>query len=253
MKLMTLIASMLLIVGGAFILLQQTKQTSKQKVKKTMQETKFNIIGTKYPFQLPELKYAYDALEPHIDKETMTLHHTKHHQGYTNNLNTALEKYPDLQSKTIEELLVNLDALPQEIAATVRNNGGGYFNHALFFDMMAPNASALPEGTVAQAINTNFGSFAKFKEQFDKAAISQFGSGWAWLCMNKSKELIIISTPNQDGPLERGLFPILALDVWEHAYYLKYQNKRPEYLTQWWNVINWNYVEKMLELADKTL
>lgn len=194
--------------------------------------------------ELPALPYAHNALEPHIDARTMEIHHGKHHQGYVNNLNAALEGHADLQGKSVEELLKNLNAVPESIRTAVRNNGGGHANHSLFWPCMSPNGGGEPDGDLAAAINSAFGSFAAFKEQFSKAAATRFGSGWAWLCVNSSGGLEITSTPNQDSPLSEGLTPILGLDVWEHAYYLHYQNRRPDYIAAWWNVVNWAQVAK---------
>ncbi|MGM9972600.1 MAG: superoxide dismutase [Clostridiaceae bacterium] len=198
---------------------------------------------------LPDLKYDYNALEPYIDGLTMTIHHSKHHQTYVNNLNTALEKYPEHASKDVVELLTNLDALPEDIRLAVVNNGGGHYNHSLFWNMLAPNAGGTPTGQVAEAINNKFGSFDKFKEVFEKAAATRFGSGWAWLVVTPNKEVDVMSTPNQNNPISEGLIPILGLDVWEHAYYLKYQNKRPEYISNFWNVVNWSEVERLYQEA----
>ena len=199
-------------------------------------------------FELPQLPYAYDALEPHIDKETMNIHHTKHHNTYVTNLNNALEGHDDLLSKSIEELVANLDAVPESIRTAVRNNGGGHANHSLFWQLLSPNGGGEPKGEVADAINSKFGSFEKFKEEFAKAATGRFGSGWAWLVVNNG-QVEITSTPNQDSPLTEGKTPVLGLDVWEHAYYLKYQNRRPEYITNFWNVVNWDEVEKRYQAA----
>ena len=192
--------------------------------------------------ELPDLPYGYDALEPHIDAETMRIHHTKHHQGYVNNLNAALEKHPELGEKTVEQLLSDLDSVPQDIRTAVRNNGGGHANHSLFWPCMAPGAGGAPSGELAAAIDSAFGSFDAFRESFAKAAATRFGSGWAWLCAGGGGELLITSTANQDNPVSEGLRPILGLDVWEHAYYLNYQNRRPDYVKAWWNVVNWERV-----------
>src|SRR5690625_1488738 len=194
-------------------------------------------------FQLPELPYAYDALEPHFDKETMNIHHTKHHNTYVTNLNNALEGHADLQEKSLEELLSDLDSLPSDIQTAVRNNGGGHANHSLFWTILSPNGGGNPTGELADKINEAFGSFDAFKEQFAAAAAGRFGSGWAWLVV-KGGKLEITSTPNQDTPLMEGVTPILGLDVWEHAYYLKYQNRRPDYVSAFWNVVNWDEVAK---------
>lgn len=195
-------------------------------------------------YELPPLPYDYSALEPHIDEQTMRIHHDKHHAAYINNVNTALEKYPELQGKSVEELIGNLDSVPEDIRTAVRNNGGGHANHTLFWEIMGPNASGEPQGALAQAINDSFGGLAQFKEQFAKAATTRFGSGWAWLVMDGG-QLSITSTQNQDSPLMEGKTPLLGLDVWEHAYYLKYQNRRPDYISAWWNVVNWNKVSEL--------
>ena len=199
-------------------------------------------------YQLPELPYAYDALTPYIDEETMHLHHDKHHNTYVTNLNAAIEKYPELGSKTIEELMSNLDAIPEDIRTAVRNNGGGHVNHTFFWEILAPNAGGVPTGEVKEAIDATFGSFDKFKEEFAAAATTRFGSGWAWLVLDGGK-LSIISTPNQDSPLSEGKTPILGLDVWEHAYYLNYKNVRPEYIKAFWNIVNWDEVAKRYAAA----
>lgn len=199
-------------------------------------------------YTLPDLPYAYDALEPYIDEETMHLHHDKHHNTYVTNLNSAIEKYPELGEKTIEELLSDMDAIPTDIKTAVRNNGGGHANHSFFWEIMAPNAGGKPTGEIKEAINEAFGDFSSFKEEFKKAAAGRFGSGWAWLVMENGK-LAITSTANQDSPLMEGKTPILGLDVWEHAYYLKYKNVRPDYIAAFWNVINWDEVNKRFEAA----
>ena len=193
-------------------------------------------------FELPQLPYAYDALEPHIDKETMNIHHTKHHNTYVTNLNKAVEG-TEFANKPVEELISDLEAVPENIRTAVRNNGGGHANHSLFWQILSPNGGGEPTGELADAINTKFGSFEAFKEEFNKAAIGRFGSGWAWLVVNNG-ELEVTSTPNQDSPLMEGKTPNLGIDVWEHAYYLKYQNRRPEYVAAFWNVINWDEVAK---------
>ena len=199
-------------------------------------------------YTLPDLPYAYDALEPYIDEETMHLHHDKHHNTYVTNLNAAIEKYPELGEKTVEELLSDMDAVPTDIKTAVRNNGGGHANHSFFWEIMAPNAGGEPTGEIKEAINEAFGDFSSFKEEFKKAAVGRFGSGWAWLVMENGK-LAITSTANQDSPLMEGKTPILGLDVWEHAYYLKYKNVRPDYIAAFWNVINWDEVNKRFEAA----
>jgi Fe-Mn family superoxide dismutase len=193
-------------------------------------------------FQLPSLPYSNEALEPHIDAQTMEIHHDRHHNAYVTNLNVALEKAPELQNKTIEEILTGLGSVPEEIRAAVRNNGGGHANHSLFWDIIGPNGGGNPTGELAQAIDSELGGLEKFKEDFAKAATTRFGSGWAWLVVGKDGKLAVTSTPNQDNPLSEGLTPILGLDVWEHAYYLKYQNKRPDYISAFWNVVNWEAV-----------
>jgi len=193
-------------------------------------------------FELPSLPYPEDALEPHIDARTMGIHHDKHHAGYTNNLNNALEGKADLASKSIEDLLGNLDALPDSIRTAVRNNGGGYANHALFWRIMSPDGGGQPTGELATAINGGFGNFDNFKEAFSKAGATRFGSGWAWLFVDSNGNLNVGSTPNQDTPLMEGNTPILGLDVWEHAYYLNYQNRRGDYIAAWWNVVDWDAV-----------
>lgn len=197
-------------------------------------------------YELPELPYAYDALEPYIDKETMTIHHDKHHAAYVNKTNAAVEKHPDLANKTIEELVADLASIPEDIRTTVRNNGGGHANHSFFWKIMSPNGGGEPTGELKNAIDSIFGSFEKFKEAFEAAGAGQFGSGWAWLVVNNGK-LEVTSTPNQDSPLTDGKTPILGVDVWEHAYYLKYQNKRPAYLEAFWNVVDWDAVAKHYE------
>lgn len=196
------------------------------------------------PHELPKLPYSYDALEPHIDARTMEIHHTKHHQTYVNNLNAALEKHHNLQTKSVEELIKDLNAIPEDIRTAVRNNGGGYLNHSMFWPMMSSHGGGEPKGDLVAAIKSAFGDFASFKDQFSKAAAGRFGSGWAWLCVDKSGKLVVNSTPNQDNPISDGLKPILGLDVWEHAYYLKYQNRRADYIGAWWNVVNWEQVAK---------
>ena len=199
-------------------------------------------------YTLPDLPYAYDALEPYIDEETMHLHHDKHHNTYVTNLNAAIEKYPELGEKTVEELLSDMDAVPTDIKTAVRNNGGGHANHSFLWENMAPNAGGEPTGAIKEAINEAFGDFSSFKEEFKKAAAGRFGSGWAWLVLENGK-LAITSTANQDSPLMEGKTPILGLDVWEHAYYLKYKNVRPDYIAAFWNVINWDEVNKRFEAA----
>ena len=199
-------------------------------------------------FELPQLPYAYDALEPHIDKETMNIHHTKHHNTYVTNLNNALEGNEELLSKSVEEVISNLDAVPEASRTAVRNNGGGHANHSLFWQILSPNAGGEPAGELADAINSKFGSFESFKDEFAKAATTRFGSGWAWLAVNNG-ELEVTSTPNQDSPLMEGKTPVLGLDVWEHAYYLNYQNRRPEYINAFFSLVNWDEVAKRFAAA----
>lgn len=190
-------------------------------------------------FQMLPLPYAYDALEPSIDAKTVEIHYSKHHQTYLTNLNGALDKHPELGNLSIEQLLSDLNRVPEDIRTVVRNNGGGYYNHNIYWAIMGPNRGGEPTGQLGQAISSTFGSFASFKEQLEKAGLGRFGSGWAWLSKKNDGSLVIHSTPNQDTPLAEGMFPIIGVDVWEHAYYLKYQNRRAEYLTNWWNVVNW--------------
>ncbi len=201
-------------------------------------------------FEVPALPYAYEALEPHIDSQTMHLHHDKHHQAYVTNLNAALEKAPELQGTSAEDILRNLNSVPEAVRTAVRNNGGGHVNHSMFWAIMGPNAGGPPTGAIADAIKSTFGDFAQFQEKFNDAGLKQFGSGWAWLVLGNGG-LQVISTPNQDSPLSQGLHPIMGNDVWEHAYYLKYQNRRAEYLKAWWNVVNWAEVNKRYESAKK--
>jgi superoxide dismutase, Fe-Mn family len=199
------------------------------------------------PFTLPPLPYAPDALEPHIDKATMELHHDKHHATYVTNVNKALESAPELANKSIEELLKDLNSIPENIRTAVRNNGGGHANHSLFWNLLSPNGGGAPKGEIESVITSNFGGFDSFKEKFNAAATGRFGSGWAWLVKDGSGKFEITSTANQDNPLMEGKKGILGLDVWEHAYYLKYQNRRPEYIAAFWNVVNWDEVNKQLK------
>jgi superoxide dismutase, Fe-Mn family len=194
-------------------------------------------------FTLPPLPYDFAALEPHIDARTMEIHHGKHHQTYVNNLNAAIEKAPELAKKSLDDLMRNVSTLPEAVRTPIRNNGGGHWNHSMFWQIMAPKAGGEPAGNLGTAIKSAFGDFAKFREQFSAAGVGRFGSGWAWLINNGGK-LSITSTPNQDNPLMEGHKAIMGLDVWEHAYYLKYQNRRPDYIQAWWNVVNWKEIEK---------
>jgi Fe-Mn family superoxide dismutase len=202
-----------------------------------------------YPFTLPPLPYAYDALEPTIDTLTMQIHHDKHHQAYITNLNKALEPHPELHSKSLKELLQGLDDLPEMLRIAVRNQGGGHYNHSMFWQIMGPGKGGEPSGALAEAISSKFGNFANFKEAFNKAAIGRFGSGWAWLSLDPSSGLVLDSLANQDCPVSSKRQPILGLDVWEHAYYLKYQNLRPAYVAAWWNVVNWDAVSARYQAA----
>lgn len=198
-------------------------------------------------FTLPPLPYPADALEPHIDKTTMEIHHDKHHGTYVTNLNKALESAPDWQNKRIEEILTNINSVPESIRTAVRNNGGGHANHSLFWNLLSAKGGGAPKGNIESVISSNFGSFDSFKEKFNAAATGRFGSGWAWLVKDGSGKFEITSAANQDSPFMEGKTPILGLDVWEHAYYLKYQNRRPEYIAAWWNVVNWDEVNKQLK------
>jgi Fe-Mn family superoxide dismutase len=195
-------------------------------------------------FQMLALPYAYDALEPYIDAKTVELHYSKHHQTYLNNLNGALEKHPQLGRLTIEQILSDLDKVPEDVRMVVRNNGGGYYNHNIYWAIMGPNQGGAPRGPLGEALHSTFGSFDSFKEQLEKAGMGRFGSGWAWLSKKQDGSLIVHSTPNQDTPLAEGLVPVIGVDVWEHAYYLKYQNRRAEYLSNWWNLVNWEEAER---------
>ncbi len=200
-------------------------------------------------FEVPPLPYPFNALEPHIDAQTMEIHHDRHHAAYVNNVNGALEKHPELGQKSIEQLLGDLGSVPEDVRTVVRNNGGGHYNHSIFWTLMAPNAGGDPSGNVADAINQAFGDFATFKDTLSKAAIGQFGSGWGWAYLSGG-ELQVKGFPNQDNPIMEGAVPILGVDVWEHAYYLKYQNKRPDYVAAWWNTVNWRAVEERLAKAS---
>ena len=192
-------------------------------------------------FELPKLPYAVDALEPYIDSQTMTIHHDKHHAAYVTNLNGAIEKHPELANKSVEALIKDLNSVPEDIRVAVRNNGGGTWNHSMFWEIMAPKTGGAPKGALAKAIDTSFSSFDNFKAEFEKSATTRFGSGWAWL-IKKGSGLAVVSTPNQDNPMSDGTIPLMGIDVWEHAYYLKYQNRRAEYVTNWWNVVNWDAI-----------
>ncbi|WP_304952581.1 superoxide dismutase [aff. Roholtiella sp. LEGE 12411] len=201
------------------------------------------------PAQLPPLPYAHNTLEKAIDAETMKLHHDKHHAAYVNNLNNALKKYPQLQNSSVESMLRDLNSVPEDIRTTVRNNGGGHLNHTIFWQIMSPEGGGQPTGEIAQEINQSFGSFDAFKKQFNQAGGDRFGSGWVWLVRNPQGQLQITSTPNQDSPITEGSYPIMGNDVWEHAYYLRYQNRRADYLNNWWNVVNWPEINKRDEAS----
>jgi Fe-Mn family superoxide dismutase len=202
-------------------------------------------------FTVPPLPYAYNALEPHIDEQTMRIHHDKHHAAYVTNLNAALEGHTDLQQRSAEALIADLNAVPEAIRTAVRNNGGGHVNHTMFWEMLAPGGAKEPEGRLADAIGKTFGGLAQFKEQFTKACIGRFGSGWGWLVVDRNGGLAVVSTANQDSPIMDGKSPILGCDVWEHAYYLKYQNRRPDYLAAWWNVVNWSDIGRRYDDGTK--
>lgn len=198
-------------------------------------------------YELPKLPYAYDALEPHIDARTMEIHHTKHHQAYIDKLNDAVKGKPDLEKKSVEDLLRDIDSVPEDIRTVVRNNGGGHANHSMFWQIMGPNGGGEPKGKLADEIKSTFGGLDQLKEKINTAGVGRFGSGWSWLIKNSSGKLEVISTPNQDSPLMEGQTPLLGVDVWEHAYYLKYQNRRPDYLKAWWNTVNWDEISKRYE------
>ena len=200
-------------------------------------------------FKLPDLPYSYDALEPHIDAKTMEIHHTKHHAAYVSKLNNAVENYPELHNKTVNEILLDVSMVPEDVMQAVINHGGGHANHSLFWELMSPGGGGEPVGRSGKKISSQFGTFEGFKEDFKKEALGRFGSGWTWLVVDENGKLSIISTANQDSPLMQSLMPILGIDVWEHAYYLKHQNKRDEYIDSWWNIVNWEKVNELLEAA----
>jgi superoxide dismutase, Fe-Mn family len=201
-------------------------------------------------YELPPLSYPFNALEPHIDAKTMEIHHDKHHQAYITNANNALKDHPDLAEKPVDELIANLSQVPESIRTVLRNNAGGHSNHSFFWKIMGPNAGGTPKGKLAEAINSTFGGFDAFKEKLQGAGASRFGSGWAWLVVNKEGKLEVTSTPNQDSPIMEGLKPVIGVDVWEHSYYLLYQNRRPDYLKAWWNVVNWDQAETNFTAAS---
>jgi superoxide dismutase, Fe-Mn family len=222
-------------------------------IKSAAGEVKDTVSGTKIalaaPYTVPPLTYAYSALEPHIDTATMKLHHDKHHEAYVVKLNAAITKHPELKDKALEDLLTDLSQVPEDIRKVVQNHGGGHYNHSMFWSIMGPNQGGQPNGPLAAAITTKFGSFVQFQQAFETAGANRFGSGWVWLVKTKTGELDIVSTANQDTPLADGAYPIMGNDVWEHAYYLKYQNRRPAYLKAWWNVVNWSAVAKRYAAA----
>lgn len=217
----------------------------------TSSPTSATTAASKGAIQLPPLPYAYTALEPYIDAATMRIHHGKHHATYVKNLNAALDKYPQLKSRSVEDLLRNVNSIPEDIRITVINNGGGHVNHSMFWRIMKQNGGGEPTGAIAKAIKQNFGSFANFKKQFNEAGNKRFGSGWVWLVRNKDGKLEVMSTANQDNPLSVGKYPIMGNDVWEHAYYLKYQNRRGDYLNAWWNVVNWDEINRRFAEAQR--
>jgi Fe-Mn family superoxide dismutase len=212
-------------------------------------QRKFSLEET-MPFEVPPLPYAYNALEVSIDEQTMHLHHDKHHQAYVDNLNKALEKHPDLQKKSVDDILRDINSVPEEVRTAVRNNGGGHYNHSMFWKIMKPQGGGEPTGKIADVIK-DLGGLAAFQEKFNDAGVKRFGSGWAWLVRSKAGKFEIVSTANQDSPLMDGNFPIMGNDVWEHAYYLRYQNKRADYLKAWWNVVNWEEINKRLDVASR--
>jgi superoxide dismutase, Fe-Mn family len=246
----------LLGIGGIFTLFiiscqpvttaQQQQPTPTPQTQPTPTETPEGGLSAS-PAELPPLPYSYDALEPYIDAETMELHHDRHHATYVENLNGALADYPDLQNQTVEAMLRDLDAVPEDIREDVRNNGGGHVKHTLFWQIMSPEGGGEPTGALAEAINQTFGSFAEFQQAFEQEGADRFGSGWVWLVLNDANELEITSTPNQDTPVMAGNYPIMGNDVWEHAYYLSYRNERGEYLSNWWNVANWEEINRRYE------
>ncbi|QMS92320.1 superoxide dismutase [Nostoc edaphicum CCNP1411] len=203
------------------------------------------------PAQLPKLLYAYDALQKAIDAETMKLHHDRHHATYVENLNEALQKHSELKNRSVEAMLRDLNSIPEDIRETVRNNGGGHLNHTIFWQLMSPNGGGQPTGEIAQQINQTFGSFDAFRKQFNEAGEGRFGSGWVWLVRNAQNQLQIVTTPNQDNPITEGLYPIMGNDIWEHAYYLRYQNRRAEYLNNWWNVVNWSEINTRAQVKSQ--
>lgn len=234
--------------GAVLVLLLVTTQANWQRG--AIAQPQSVPIGLTTPAELPPLPYAYDALEPTIDAETMRLHHDAHHATYVTRLNEAIQKHSELQGQTIEALLSNVEALPEDVRTAIRNNGGGHLNHTIFWQIMKPNGGGEPTGAIATVINEQFGGFEAFKEKFNQAGADRFGSGWVWLIRNAEGQFEIVSTPNQDAPIMQGAYAILGNDVWEHAYYLTYRNRRPEYLSSWWNVVNWDEINRRLAAAS---
>ena len=241
----------LLGVGASTLVLDACAEAQQSPSQKQTEADKPGTGEKTGAIALPALPYAYDALEPHIDKATMQFHHDKHHAAYVKNLNGGLEKHPELKSQTVEQMLRNLSSVPADIRTVVRNNGGGHENHTMFWQIMKPSGGGEPTGAIASAIKESFGSFADFKKQFNSAGGSRFGSGWVWLVRNKDGKLEITTTANQDSPFSEGKYPIMGNDLWEHAYYLKYQNRRADYLDAWWNVLNWDEINNRFATASK--
>ncbi|NJL21841.1 MAG: superoxide dismutase [Leptolyngbyaceae cyanobacterium SM1_3_5] len=242
--------SMSVCLGAVLVLLLVTVQANWQRgaIAQPLPATVSGLSAS--PAELLPLPYAYDALEPYIDAETMRLHHDMHHASYVTKLNEAVQKHSELQGQTVEALLSNLDALPEDVRTAIRNNGGGHLNHTMFWQIMKPDGGGEPMGAIATVINENFGGFEAFKQTFNQAGADRFGSGWVWLVRNAQGGFEIISTPNQDSPVMVGTYPIMGNDVWEHAYYLAYRNRRPEYLSSWWNVVNWEEINRRLAAAS---
>ena len=252
---MASIALSTLLIWNGFGLESRAASLDLQGLARVGKSTEANLVAMDQTaeFELPPLPYAYEALEPYIDTQTMTIHHDRHHAGYVRNLNGAIAQHPELRGKSVADLLSDLEAVPEDIRNTVRKNGGGHANHTMFWEIMAPDGGGMPTGTLAEAINNTFGDFATFQQEFKAAGTSRFGSGWAWLVLNSDGTLAITNTANQDSPLLDGNYPIMGNDVWEHAYYLKYQNRRGDYLDAWWNVVNWDGVNSRFEAARSAL